>query len=212
MTDNLTFMNTRKLLNQRKKTQLGGKNNVQPDRLGNNIMRNQQLSREMNRKALKELSNYERRAPEAYRSIKQDFYEVSRKMYDLADAIRTVDKTINSNGPNTNGIFQVTNSNKQNTTNKKQQRKMMRDVKDNYFQVSRGLVTLSESIKNAGKTIPGINGPSPATNMTNYIRGVPSKSKSKSNKSVIPNKRQEISEKKFGLFNTVSRKFGLFSK
>jgi len=162
MTEGLTFHNTRKLLNQRSKTQYGG---VNENRLDSNIQRNRVLSEKMSRIALERLDELESRAPATIRKMKDDFFNVSQNMYKLADAIQSVDKTL-GNANSSRFLFKFKSKAVQ-PKNQRKQKDAMKKVKDEFFQVSSRLVSLSESMRQVENLMPVVG---KGTNMSNYVR------------------------------------------
>ena len=182
----LPFKNTRNFLNQRAKTQKGGKNNTneEPLRLESNLARNRALSSNMEKIALRRLDELERKAPKAIRKMKEDFFTVSNHMYNLAYAIQSVEKTMQPKNANAKAKAN-TNANKSkkraqanganNEEEEKEQKKRIRKMKEEFFQTSTGLVSLAQSIDTVADIMPGKNGPGNATNMSRYVRRAPNK-------------------------------------
>lgn len=168
-------MNTRKLLNQRRKTHLkkgGAENNTiileRPAMQYNkNIERNQHLSNKMGRVAIQRLDALEKQAPVSVRKVKDDFFQVSNNMYKLAKAIKSVSNITSKSIANNNNKRKTNNKSKVNLT---EQKEAIDQLKGDFFEVSTRLVTLADSIKEAEKTLPGITGVNKGTNRSNYIR------------------------------------------
>jgi hypothetical protein len=171
----LPFKNTRNFLNQRAKTQKGGQNieneSEKPLRLESNLARNRALSSNMEKIALRRLDELERKAPQAIRKIKEDFFNVSNHMYNLAYAIQSVENTLQPKNTNANHSKKRTQTNGKNQeTQEKEQKKRIRKMKEEFFQTSTGLVSLAQSIDTVADIMPGKNGPGNATNMNRYVR------------------------------------------
>lgn len=174
----LPFKNTRNFLNQRAKTQTGGRNNTkeEPLRLESNLARNRALSSNMEKIALRRLDELERKAPQAIRKMKENFFTVSNHMYNLAYAIQSVENTLQPNNNNKNNSKNQKNKKRAPSKNieaqEKEQKKRIRKMKEEFFQTSTGLVSLAQSMDTVADIMPGKNGPGNATNMSRYVRRV----------------------------------------
>lgn len=175
----LPFKNTRNFLNQRAKTQTGGRNNhenEEPLRLESNLARNRALSSNMEKIALRRLDELERKAPQAIRKMKENFFTVSNHMYNLAYAIQSVENTLQPNNNNKNNSKNQKNKKRAPSKNieaqEKEQKKRIRKMKEEFFQTSTGLVSLAQSMDTVADIMPGKNGPGNATNMSRYVRRV----------------------------------------
>lgn len=160
----------------------------------------------MNEMALTRLTELEKVAPATYNKMKQNFFHVSQDMYNLAQAIKSVDSVINSK-PSQSSLFPITGS-KTKTNNSSpniaKQKTMVRTMKNNFFQVSSSLYDLADSMKEFEDVIPGMRKVNSATAMNNYVR----KNNSTQNTSSVP-KPMNVpkQQQRYGLFKQF---YGLF--
>lgn len=171
-------MNTRKLLNQRRKTHLkygGGEENntitlTRPRMQYNtNVERNQNISGKMGKLAIQRLNKLERQAPTTVRKMKEDFFQVSNNMYKLATAIKSVSNITSNSIENASAPASAKNK-KSPKVDTVQQKKALNKMKGEFFEVSTRLVSLADSIKKVENTLPGIKNVNQGTNMSNYVR------------------------------------------